>query len=293
MLYQNILSAIGKTPLVKIQTLSPSRDVEIFVKLEGTNPGGSVKDRVAWYLITEAEKRGQLARDRVLIEATSGNTGIGLAMVAALKGYRFTAVLPENVSPERRKMLELFGAKVILSPASEGSNGAVLKVRKIVEEDQRYVMLDQYNNLANVLAHYETTGEEILADLPKIDYFVAGMGTGGTLTGVGRRLKDYNLKIKIVGVEPGDGETIPGLRNMTKYRPFIFQEIYLTDKVQVSGREAVEMTRKIFVKEGLSVGISSGAAMVGALRTTEKIKRGKIVVLFPDRGDRYLSVFPI
>ena len=291
MVYQNILNAIGRTPLVKIQKLNPYLGVEIFAKLEGNNPGGSVKDRVAKYLIEEAEKRGQLGHQKIILEATSGNTGIGLAMIAAFKGYRFTAVMSEDTSPERQKLLQLYGAKIVLTDPKRGTDGAIIKANKLLERDRSYIMLDQYNNLANILAHFETTGKEIINDLPEVDVFVAGMGTGGTLMGVGRRLKEFNPKIKIVGVEPNIKNGIPGLRNMNNYRPFVFEGKNLDLKIRVSKKEAMLMMQKLFSIEGISAGISSGAAMYGALKVARLVKKGKVVVLFPDRGDRYLSLW--
>lgn len=291
MIYQNILKAIGNTPLVKLQKLNPYSGVEIFAKLEGNNPGGSVKDRVAKYLVEEAEKRGQLDKRKIILEATSGNTGIGLAMVAAYKGYRFTAVMPENASLERQQLLKLYGAKIVLTDSQKGTEGAIERANQMIQKNNQYVMLDQFNNLANVLAHYETTGREIIDDLPDIDVFVAGMGTGGTLMGVGRRLKEFNSKIKIVGVEPNLKNGIPGLRNMNAYRPFVFEEAKLDLKITVNRKEAILMMKNLFSKEGISAGISSGAAMFGALRVAKLYKKGQIVVLFPDRGDRYLSNF--
>lgn len=289
--FQTIIQTIGNTPLVKIKKINTYTGVEIFAKLEGNNPAGSVKDRVAKYLIEEAEKRNQLDRNKIILEATSGNTGIGLAMVSAYKGYKFTAVMPKNSSLERQKLLKLYGAKIILTNPKEGTEGAITKANKLVKKNKRYVMLDQFNNLANVLAHYETTGMEIIKDLPQITHFVAGMGTGGTLMGVGRRLKEFNSTIKIVGVEPDIKNGIPGLRNMSRYRPFVFEEAKLDLKIIVSRKEAILITKDLFLKEGISAGISSGAALWGALKVAKSIKKGKIVVLFPDRGDRYLSSF--
>jgi cysteine synthase len=291
MIYKNLLEAIGNTPLVKIQKLNFHSGVEIFAKLEGNNPGGSVKDRVAKYLIEEAEKRGQLNRKKIILEATSGNTGIGMAMVAAFKGYQFTAVMPANASLERQKLIRLYRGNIILTDSKKGTDGAIEEVKRLILADKKYLVLDQYSNLANVLAHYETTGEEIIKDLPSLDIFVAGMGTGGTLMGVSRRLKEYNSKIKIIGLEPKIGQHIPGLRNMNGYKPFVYEEAMLDKKFFVTEKQAIKITRSLFSLEGISVGISSGAAMWGALEMAKMIKRGKIVVLFPDRRDRYLSLW--
>lgn len=289
MRYKNILDAIGKTPVVKIQKLNPHPRVGIFAKLEGNNPGGSVKDRIAKFMVEDAEKKGLLTKEKVILEPTSGNTGIGLAMVAAFKGYKFTAVMPENASIERRKLLKAYGANIVLTDSDKGINGAIVVANKMLRGNKKYVMLDQFNNLANVLAHYETTGVEIALDVPEIDVFVAGMGTGGTLMGVGRRLKEYNPKIKIVGVEPYFGSKIQGLRNMEAYAPFIFDETKLGLKIRVKDKDAFHTARLLFLKEGISVGISSGAAMWGALKIAKEMKKGTIVVLFPDKGDKYLS----
>lgn len=289
MKHSNILDAIGNTPVVEIKKLNPNPRVKIYAKLEGDNPGGSVKDRVARQMIEKAEKQGLIRPKAILLEATSGNTGIGLAMVAVFKGYQFIAVMPETVSTERIKLLKAYGAKVILTNGREGTNGAIKIAVKMLNDDKKYLMLDQFNNPANVLAHYKTTGPEIIADVPEIEVFVAGMGTGGTLMGAGKRLREYNPQVKIVGIEPYPGSQIQGLRNMKAYRPLIYDENQLNRKINVNDNQAFEMTRLLFQKEGISVGISSGAALWGAVKLAKKIKKGTIVVLFPDRGERYLS----
>lgn len=289
MRYNNILGTIGKTPIVKIQKLNPHPLVRIFAKLEGNNPGGSVKDRIARYMIEGAEKNGLLRPGKIILEPTSGNTGIGLAMIAAIKGYKFVAVMPESASVERRKLIKGYGAKIILTDSREGVNGAIKMANKMIKRNKNHVLLDQFNNSANVLAHYQTTGAEIIEDVPEIDVFVAGMGTGGTLMGVGRRLKEHNLKIRIVGIEPYPKSKIQGLRNMKTYAPSIFNEAKLDQKIVVKDKEAFQTARLLFLKEGISVGISSGAAMWGALKIAEKMKKGTVVVLFPDRGEKYLS----
>jgi len=289
MRYKNILDTIGNTPVVKIQKLNPNLQVSIYAKLEGNNPGGSVKDRVAKYMIEEAEERGLLSKDKIILEPTSGNTGIGLAMITAFKGYKFTAVLPANSNPGLKKILKAYGAEIILSSFNGGTNGAIKTARKVVKQDKRRIMLDQFNNLANVLVHYQTTGTEIVRDIPQVDVFVAGMGTGGTLMGVGRKLKEHNQNIKIIGVEPDRKSKIPGLRNMTAYTPFVFDESQLDRKVNVKEKEAFRMAKLLFSKEGISAGPSSGAAMWGAIQIAKRMEKGSIVVLFPDRGDRYLS----
>lgn len=287
-----ILDCIGNTPLVRLDKLNPNSKVRILAKLEGNNPGGSVKDRIAYYMVEEAEKAGQLNNGSVILEATSGNTGIGLAMVGTAKGFRVKLVMPECVSLERRKVLEAFGAELVLSPGKEGTDGAIRLAHKIFEEDKHsYFMPNQFDNAANVNAHYETTGKEII-DQTKgdIDVFVSGMGTTGTLMGVGRRLKEFNKGIKIVGVEPFLGHRIQGLKNMTEsIVPKIFNPSVLDEKLNVNDDDAFDTTRLLAVKEGLFVGMSSGAAMWGAIQKAKEMKEGTIVVILPDRGDRYLS----
>jgi len=289
MRYSNILDTIGNTPIVKIQKLNSNPRVSIFAKLEGNNPSGSVKDRIAKYMIEEAERRGLLQSGKVILEATSGNTGIGLAMVAAFKGYKFIAVMPKSVSVERRKLLKAYGADIILTDPRKKVKGAIKIANEMLKENKKYIMLDQFNNFANVWAHYKTTGKEMIRDVPELDIFVAGMGTGGTLMGVGRRLKEYNSKIKIVGIEPYPGSKIQGLRNMKAYTPSIFDESKLDMKIRVKDRDTFHTARLLFLREGISVGISSGAAMWGALKIAKKMKKGTIVALFPDKGDKYLS----
>jgi cysteine synthase len=287
----NILETIGNTPLVELTRYSTNPNVRIFAKLEGTNPGGSVKDRVAKYLIQDAESKGQLTHDKIIIEATSGNTGIGLAMLAAIKGYKFTAVMPASVSQERIKILEQYGAKVILTDKTKGTNFALQTAENMVAEDKsKYIMLNQFYNVANVDTHYQTTGAEIFTQLPSITHFVAGMGTGGTLMGVGKRLKEANSQVQIIGVEPNPVTTIQGLRNMTDFTPPIFDFKKLDSSLRITEDQAAfELARDLFKKEGISVGISSGAALWGAIQVAQSITQGGIVTLFPDRGDRYVS----
>ncbi|OGW53422.1 MAG: cysteine synthase B [Nitrospirae bacterium RBG_13_43_8] len=287
-----ILHCIGNTPLASIDGLNPNPRVKLFAKLEGNNPGGSVKDRIALYMIEAAEKEGKLTRDKVILEATSGNTGIGLAMVAAAKRYRVKLTMPACVSMERRKVLEAFGAELLLTPSEEGTDGAIRLAHMIHSEDpDRYFMPNQFDNQANVLAHYETTGKEIIEQTDgKITHFVAGMGTTGTLMGVGKRLKEFNKGIKIIGVEPILGHRIQGLKNMTEcIVPKIFDPSVLDERHIVNDEEAFDATRMLAVKEGIFVGMSSGAAMHVALRKSGGLKEGLIVVILPDRGDRYLS----
>lgn len=290
MKYKNILDNIGNTPIIKIQKLSPNPKVNIYAKLEGNNPSGSVKDRIARYIIEKAERDGLLKKGKILLEATSGNTGISLAMIATLKGYKFIAVMPEDVGDERIKLLKIYGADVILTSAEKGMNGAVKVAKNILERNKKYIMLDQFNNSANILAHYETTAEEIIQDLPKIDFFVAGMGTGGTLMGVGKKLKQFNSEIKIIGVEPLEIKSkIQGLRNMKTYTPSIFDKSKLDEIIKIVNKDAYFTSKALFTKEGISAGVSSGAAMWAAIQTAKKLKKGNILVLFPDKGDKYFG----
>jgi len=287
-----VIDCIGNTPLVKIEVINPMPGVTILAKLEGNNPGGSVKDRIAHYMIKDAEDAGLIKKGDTILEATSGNTGIGLAMVGAARGYRVKLVMPECVSLERRKVLEAFGAELLLSPGNEGTDGAIRLAHKMVNEHPKdYFMPNQFDNCSNIRAHYETTGKEIIEQTNgKIDMFVSGMGTTGTIMGAGRRLKEFNNKIRIVGVEPFLGHRIQGLKNMQEsIVPKIYNSSAIDEKINVNDEDAFETTRKLAIKEGLFVGMSSGAAMFGALRMAEQLKKGTIVVILPDRGDRYLS----
>jgi S-sulfo-L-cysteine synthase (O-acetyl-L-serine-dependent) len=286
-----ILQCIGNTPIASID-LNPNPGVKLFAKLEGNNPGGSVKDRIAMFMVEAAEKEGRLTKDKIILEATSGNTGIGLAMVATAKRYRLKLTMPACVSIERRRILEAFGAELILTPSNEGTDGAIRLAHKILSEDpDRYFMPNQFDNEANILAHYETTGKEIIDQtLGHITHFVAGMGTTGTLMGVSRRLKEFNKDISIVGVEPVLNHRIQGLKNMTEsIKPKIFDPGMIDEHYFVNDEEAFDTTRMLAIKEGLFVGMSSGAAMHIALRKSSELKEGVIIVLLPDRGDRYLS----
>jgi cysteine synthase B len=287
----SILECIGNTPLTTIE-LNPNPTVKLLAKLEGNNPGGSIKDRIALYMIEAAEKDGRLTRDKIILEATSGNTGIGLAMVASAKKYRVKLTMPACVSIERRRILEAFGAELILSPPDQATDGAIRLAHKIFSEDpDKYFMPNQFDNEANVLAHYETTGKEIIEQTGGgITHFIAGMGTTGTLMGVSKRLKEFNKDIKIIGVEPVIHHRIQGLKNMEEsIRPKIFDPARLDDKYFVNDEEAFDTTRMLAVKEGIFVGMSSGAAMHIALRKSSELREGVIVVILPDRGDRYLS----
>jgi cysteine synthase B len=287
----SILQCIGNTPITTID-LNPNPNVTLYAKLEGNNPGGSIKDRIALYMIETAEQAKKLTRDKIILEATSGNTGIGLAMVATAKRYRVKLTMPACVSIERRRILEAFGAELILSPSDQGTDGAIRLAHKILSEDpEKYFMPNQFDNDANVQAHYETTGKEIIEQTGgRITHFVAGMGTTGTLMGVGKRLKEFNSDIKIIGVEPVLHHRIQGLKNMTEsIIPKIFDPNRLDEKCFVNDEEAFDTTRMLATKEGIFVGMSSGAAMHVALRKSSELREGIIVVILPDRGDRYLS----
>lgn len=286
------MEAIGNTPLAELKRLNPNPRVRVLVKLEGSNPGGSVKDRPALYMIQKAEASGVLDGGKTILEATSGNTGIALAMIGAARGYPVRLVMPECVSLERRRVLEAFGAEIVLSPGCEATDGAIRLAHEIVErEPEVYYMPNQYANDANVMAHYETTGPEILRQTGgDVDVFVAGMGTGGTLMGVARCFREKRPTVRIVGVEPTLGHKIQGLKNMQEaIVPPIYREEVLDEKIVVEDEEAFETSRQLAVREGLFVGMSSGAAVAGALRVAQSLASGTIVVLLPDRGDRYLS----
>jgi cysteine synthase B len=288
----SILETIGNTPLAELVKINPNPKVRLFAKLEGNNPGGSVKDRIAWYMVKTAEEEGKLTRDSTILEATSGNTGIGLAMVGTARGYKVKLVMPECVSMERRKILEAFGAELILSPGNEGTDGAIRLAHRIYDEHRNgYFMPNQFDNPANVRAHYETTGKEVYEQTGgEVSVFVAGMGTTGTLMGAGRKLKERNSSITVLGVEPNLGHKIQGLKNMTEaIVPKIFDPNVLDEKWNVLDDDAFTATRRLALEEGLFVGMSSGAAMWAAIRKAKEMKEGTIVVILPDRGDRYLS----
>lgn len=290
---KSVLELIGNTPLVDVSALSPNRDVRLLAKLEGQNPGGSVKDRIALSMIEEAERTGRLAPGATLIEPSSGNTGIGMAIVCRLKGYKLKVVLPGNVSIERRQLLELWQAEVIDSPANEGSNGAVRVAKQLAAAHPEWTFLYQYGNPANPRAHFEGTGPEIWRDCPEITHFVAGLGTSGTLLGVGRYLKQANPAVQIWAVEPPSGETVEGLRNLDDgYIPPIFVEQggadLLDRKTVVGPRDSIEWTRRL-ADVGVFAGISSGAALAGAVKCAGLIERGTVVFMCSDGGWKYLS----
>ena len=288
--YRDIVDAIGHTPLVEIARMSPTPDVRIFAKLEMTNPTGSVKDRAAKYLIDDLERRGVLRPDSVILEPTSGNTGIALAMIGRRHGYRVVLVMPDNVTPERRQMAALFGAEVVFSLGALGSNGAIALAKRLAAESPHYVMPYQYGNPANPRAHYETTGPEILADCPDIDAFVAGLGTSGTLMGVSRYLREHKPGVCVYAAEPLPGENVQGLRSLEEgFVPEILDPSLLDGKFLVSNRDAVAALRELVAKEGIFAGPSSGAVIVAAVRVARQMGRGTIVALLPDGGWKYLS----
>lgn len=290
MRYESILGTIGDTPLVGLHELSPNPDVRVYAKLEGQNPGGSVKDRVALKMVELAEADGTLKPGDTILEPTSGNTGIGLAMIAKLRGYPLRVVLPENVSVERRQLLEIFGAEFVLSPPEEGSNGAIRVARELAEADPSLVMPFQYGNEANPLAHYEGTGPEIWRDCPEVDAFVAGLGTSGTLMGVGRYLKEQKPEVQVVAVEPPAGELVQGLRSLDDgFVPPIFDPEILDRKFIVRPRDSIEWTRRLLDDCGVFSGISSGAALHGVAKIAESMGSGTVVTVLPDGGWKYLS----
>ncbi|MEK6714204.1 MAG: cysteine synthase family protein [Nitrospirota bacterium] len=291
MLYKSLIDTIGNTPLVEINRLNPNKNVKIYAKLEGFNPTGSVKDRIAKYMIESAEKEGILSKDKVLLEPTSGNTGISLGMIARIKGYKLVAVMPESMSVERREILKAFGVEIVLSPGDEGTNGAIRVAKKMAEENNNYIMLDQYSNPNNPGAHYYTTAVEILRDVQEpIDYFVAGLGTGGTLMGAGKRLKEHNPKTQIIAVQPYPKSGLQGLRSLLDgYVPPILDLEKLDCCEFAKDEDAFLMVKELADKEGIFAGISSGAIMHHVLKIARKMEKGVIVTLFPDGGWKYVS----
>ncbi len=286
----SILDAIGNTPLVELRRISPKPTVRIFAKLEGNNPTGSLKDRIGKSMVEAAERSGALTKDKIILEPTSGNTGIALAMVARLKGYKVKVVVPDNVTVERRQLLELFGAEIVYSDGSLGTNGSI-KLAKELAEDPQYFMPYQYGNPANPLAHYETTAVEILQDCPDVDVLVAGLGTGGTLMGCARRLKEYNPKIRVVAVEPHPGDLVQGLRSLDEgFIPPILDIRLLDGKIIVDSRCAFAATKDLTSKEGIFAGVSSGAVVNCAIRVAHRMERGTIVCILCDGGWKYVSL---
>ncbi|MBI2942191.1 MAG: cysteine synthase family protein [Chloroflexi bacterium] len=289
MRFRSILDTIGNTPLVELTRTTSNPKVRIFAKLEGQNPSGSVKDRIARFMIEEAERRGELRPGQIILEPTSGNTGLALALVGRVTGYPVRVVMPENVSPERRQLLELLGAIVIPSPGEKGSNGAIELAWELVKSGD-YYMPYQYGNPANPEAHYQTTGPEIIADLPEVDVFVAGLGTGGTLMGVARRLREHNSRVKIIAVEPEQGDLVQGLRSLEDgFIPPVLDLDALDGKLIVNSSDALRGERVLALNEGIFAGISSGAVIAGALRTAQRMASGNVVALLADGGWKYLS----
>lgn len=289
---KNILQTIGNTPLVKINKLNPNKNVDIYAKLEGFNPTGSIKDRIALKMIEQAEGEGVLTKGTTIIEPTSGNTGIALAMIGCIKGYDVEIVMSSAVSSERQKMIKAFGAKVTLTNAEKGTDGAIMKARELVKEHpDKYFMPDQFTNKYNKITHYVTTAREIIKQTnSKVDYFVSAIGTSGTIMGVGLGLKQINSNVKIVCAEPTKGHYIQGLKNMEEaIVPSIYDPSKIDENILIESEDAFEMTRQIVKQEGIFVGMSSGAALCAAIEVAKKIKSGTIIVIFPDRGEKYLS----
>lgn len=292
MIFENIIQAIGNTPMVRINRLNPNKNVSIYAKLEGNNPGGSIKDRIALKMLEQAEALEELVPGKTIIEPTSGNTGIGLAMIGVVKGYAVEIVMSEAVSIERRKMIAAFGAKVILTDRSLGTDGAIMHARNLVATyPEKYFMPDQFSNQYNKMAHYKTTAEEIWKQMNgRIDYFVSAVGTSGTIMGVGRALKENNPNIKIVEAHPVKGHYIQGLKNMEEaIVPAIYDPTQIDVTISVETEIAFEMARQIARHEGVFVGMSSGAALFAATEVAAEIDSGRIAVIFPDRGEKYLS----
>jgi len=292
MIYENILETIGDTPLVRINHLNPNKKITICAKVEGFNPTGSIKDRIALKMIEQAEAEGSLVKGKTIIEPTSGNTGIGLAMIGVMKGYDVEIVISKAVSIERVKMIKAFGAKVILTDEKLGTDGAILKAKELIKANpEKYFMPDQFSNQYNKIAHYKTTGEEIWKQTNgKITHFVSALGTSGTIMGVGKALKEHNPAIKIVCAHPVKGHYIQGLKSMEEaIVPAIYDPSKIDETIMVETETAYEMARQIIKHEGIFVGMSSGAAMYAALEVVKNINAGIIVVVFPDSGEKYLS----
>ena len=290
-IYSGILATIGNTPVVELQNLSPRPGVRVFAKLEGQNPTGSLKDRIALKMVEQAEQAGEISPTRTILEPTSGNTGISIAMIGRLKGYRVAVVMPDNVSVERTQLLEAYGAEIITSDGSRGTNGSIDVAHDLLEKHPHdYYMLYQYGNSGNPGAHYETTGPEIIEALPDLTHFVAGLGTGGTLMGVGRRLKEYNPQIKIVAAAPEPDDFISGLRSLEEgFIPPILDISLLDSRILVSSLNAFRTTKELLDKEGIFAGVSSGSVVYAALRQAERLDQANIVCLLADGGWKYLS----
>ncbi len=290
MLYHSMLDMVGNTPLVEIAAFSPKPSVHIYVKLEGQNPTGSVKDRIAKYMVESAERDGRLRPGQTILEPTSGNTGIALALIGRLRGYPVKVVMPDAVSAERVELLRAFGAEIIYSPGDLGTNGSVMMAREVAAEHPDWFMPFQYENLDNPRAHYETTAPEIIADCPDIDVFVAGLGTGGTLTGTGRRLKEHNPAVRVVAAAPHPGDLVQGLRSLEEgYIPPVLDESVLDGRIIVDSRTSFRMTRELTSVAGVFGGISCGATVRAAQKVAERMDEGHIVCLLADGGWKYLS----
>jgi cysteine synthase len=296
MYFKNVIEALGHTPLVELGEMTPDKKVRILAKLEGQNPGGSasMKDRVAKYMIEAAERSGELTRDRTILEATSGNTGIALAWLGRQKGYRVTIVMPDSMSQERRQLLKIFGAELVLTDGAYGMAKAIATAREMVANDRKYFMPDQFSNPANPLAHYETTAVEILNDFPydKIDVLVCGIGTGGTLMGVARRLREKYPDVRVFGVEPPVSDSIQGLKCLEEELPPFWDASLINEKTNVTSQQAEEITRELLEKEGIFAGLSSGAVVYQAVKIAAEMGEGNIVAILADAGWKYLSVAP-
>jgi len=294
MYYKNVVEAVGHTPLVEMAQTSPNKRVKILAKMEGQNPGGSasVKDRIAVHMLQKAEQSGELTRDRTIIEATSGNTGIALAWLGHKMGYKVTIVMPDSMSLERRQLMRIFGAEVVLTDGAYGMAAAIDTANELAAKDDRYYMPNQFANPANPLTHYETTGAEIIKDFPygKIDVLIAGIGTGGTIVGVGHRLKEKYPNLKVIGVEPPVGDSIQGLKCLGEDVPPFWDWSLITERVRVSSQQATEATRQLLDKEGIFAGLSSGAAVHQAMKVANEMDEGNIVVVLADGGWKYLSL---
>ena len=290
MKYASVLELVGNTPLVDISVLSPNPRVEIWAKLEGQNPSGSVKDRIAKFMVEDAERTGRLRPGQTMIEPTSGNTGIALAMIGRLRGYPVKVVMPDAVSSERVQLLEAFGAEIIFSDGALGTNGSVQKAREIAAQHPDWFMPFQYENVQNPRAHYETTAPEIIRDLPGVSAFVAGLGTGGTLTGVGRRLKEHNPAVRIIAAAPHPGDLVQGLRALEDgYIPPVFDDTVLDGRIVVDSATSFALTKELTQRTGIFAGVSAGAAVRAAQRTAERMVSGQVVCLLADGGWKYLS----
>ena len=288
---KTILDMIGNTPLVELRNMDLKKGVRVFAKLEGQNPTGSLKDRIAKYMIEAGERGGQLDVSKVILEPTSGNTGISLAFVGGLKGYRVKVVMPENVSPERTQLLAAYGAEILFSDGGKGTNGSIVVAKEIMAaHGGDYFMPYQYGNAANPDAHYETTGREIIEELPDVDMFVAGLGTGGTLMGVGRRLKEHNPSVKIIAVAPEPGDYIQALRSLEEgFIPPILDLSLLDARIMVGSTDSFHMTKELLQRDGIFAGVSSGSVVYGAMKMAQRMEKGNIVCLLADGGWKYLS----